>query len=265
MLWTQSQLQDELEQNLLEHFSYAARRHPRMRVQKLLNLTVIDSGLHTDTFNAVCGAHQTVDDVELVLPRVLHHFRSRGLPFSWWVGPTSDAEALAVVFSKRDMQYAEGEVAMALRLNDIADQPAMPDGIRILKADSAPRLQAFAEVNAANWTPPDQAVIDYYETAAPILLAGNSPSHMWVAYEGERAVAAAELFVSGSVGGIYNVSSREDVRGRGIGTAMTWTAIAHARGLGLPYAVLQASAAGVGVYERLGFVSCGSFSEFKLS
>ena len=53
--------------------------------------------------------------------------------------------------------------------------------------------------------------------------------------------------------GICAVGTLAALRGRGLGTAMTWAAIEIGVGWGYRVAVLQASELGFRVYERMGF------------
>jgi ribosomal protein S18 acetylase RimI-like enzyme len=55
------------------------------------------------------------------------------------------------------------------------------------------------------------------------------------------------------VAGVFDVGVVRRARGRGIGRAVTVTAVSHAKRLGYRYAVLQASGEGEGVYRRIGF------------
>jgi ribosomal protein S18 acetylase RimI-like enzyme len=69
--------------------------------------------------------------------------------------------------------------------------------------------------------------------------------------------------LGGGVVGLYNICTREDYRRRGIGTALTLQPLLEARARGLHIGVLQASAAGAGVYTRIGFTSFGTITEYK--
>src|SRR5204863_8658897 len=68
-----------------------------------------------------------------------------------------------------------------------------------------------------------------------------------------RPVASSGLMLWGGVAAVYNVATVPEARRRGIGTAMTWAAIDHARGLGYHVALLGTSVGGRGIYERMGF------------
>jgi len=75
-----------------------------------------------------------------------------------------------------------------------------------------------------------------------------------------RAVATAVSIRTGATIGVYNVATVPDARGRGIGTAMTWHLLADADP-GWDVAVLQSSAMGRPIYERMGFRLAREFAE----
>jgi ribosomal protein S18 acetylase RimI-like enzyme len=69
------------------------------------------------------------------------------------------------------------------------------------------------------------------------------------------------LWVTGRSAGLYNIGTLEAARGRGVGTAVTAALVERARGLGCTEVVLHATAAGLGVYRRLGFTVVCSVSQ----
>ena len=91
-----------------------------------------------------------------------------------------------------------------------------------------------------------------------LILAGglgdDAPMLNYVAYEQRTPVATGSLVPAAGVGGIYNVATRADRRGRGIGRAITYALMREAAELGYRTAVLWSTAAGLPVYRRLGFV-----------
>jgi GNAT superfamily N-acetyltransferase len=69
-------------------------------------------------------------------------------------------------------------------------------------------------------------------------------------------VAISALYLDAGVAGIYFVATLPEARGQGIGTHVTQTALEEAQRLGYQVAILQASAMGKNVYQRLGFQEC---------
>ena len=145
-----------------------------------------------------------------------------------------------------------------LRLGDLS-----PGGLDVRRVRTAADLHDFARTIAANSTPPDPTVLRFYDLAASQLLAPNAPQWFYVGYIADEPVATAELTVGGGVVGLYNISTLESHRRRGIGTALTLRPLLDARARGYGTGVLQASADGVGVYARVGFEPFGRIAEYK--
>lgn len=189
------------------------------------------------------------------------HFEAAGRPFSWWVGLADEPPGLGAALERAGLVRAETELAMAADLSSI-QAPPLPDGLRIERARTAEAVAAFARVNAANWSPPDQTVIEFYRRAMPVLLARDARLRLYVGYLDGEPVATAEVTMGGGVVGLYNVSTLARYRRRGIGTAITVAPLLDARAEGVGTAVLQASQDGQGVYARIGFRATGTYTEY---
>ena len=105
--------------------------------------------------------------------------------------------------------------------------------------------------------------MEVYSRAAAAALDPASSARYYLGYLHGEAVGTSECFLAHGVAGIYNVVTLAHARRRGVGSALTSAALGAARSEGYQIAVLQASAAGQGIYARLGFVACGLFREYK--
>ena len=157
---------------------------------------------------------------------------------------------------------AETELAMALPLSELA-VPATSSELAIERVRTEAQLRDFANINAANWSPPDAQLVEFYRRAAPALLAPDSPLRFYVGYRDGEPVATAEATIGDGVVGLYNICTLEAQRGRGFGSALTLQPLLDARTEGMAAAILQASADGVGLYRRLGFRDYGLITEYK--
>ncbi len=70
-------------------------------------------------------------------------------------------------------------------------------------------------------------------------------------------VGTSELYRGDGVAGIHGVTTLPELRGRGIGSAMTLSPLIDARNQGYAIGVLFSSEMAVGIYRRLGFVEYG--------
>jgi ribosomal protein S18 acetylase RimI-like enzyme len=258
---TPAELAAAADENLATHFTWVQRQTAGMRAAIASDLVLTECGMPCDTFNAVCRARLSSSAASMRIREAIAWFAGR--PFSWWVGPADEPGDLGARLSAERLSPAESEVAMAADLSRLRAIDTSPGGLEIRRARAPGELADFARVNAANWDPPDRLLVRFYELAAPALLAPDSPLRMYVGYAGGEAVAASELTVGGGVAGLYGISTLAAHRHRGYGSAMTAYPLLEARGDGIATAVLQASAAGRAVYERIGFEKFGEITEYK--
>jgi GNAT superfamily N-acetyltransferase len=248
--------------NLAVHMSWVQRRTPGMRVDDAPDLLLVDCGLPTDTFSYVARARIAPARLDARVREALEWFRRVGRPFSWWVGPGDEPDGLGDALEAAGLAPAESELAMAADLAPLAPPPA-PEGLRIERVRTLEDVEAFARILAANWSPPDEAVVAFYRAAAPALLTPESPLRLYLARRDGVPVATAELAIGGGVAGLYNIATLEPHRRQGIGTAVTAAPLLDARRAGVRTGVLQAAPDGVGVYERLGFRATGRYTEYQ--
>ena len=177
--------------------SWLPQRVPGMRVNAGEHLILVDSGLPTDTFNVVCGARLNQRNVRERIAWVVNYFQTVARPFSWWVGPGDQPSYLGEALVSAGLEAAESETAMFADLNALNEVKPLPPGLRIERAQTPEQIRAFAAVVAANWMPPDTAVLDFYEAATPFLLRPDAPLRLYVGYWNGVPVASSELTIGG--------------------------------------------------------------------
>ncbi|MEZ4699754.1 MAG: GNAT family N-acetyltransferase [Rhodothermales bacterium] len=251
------------DENLLVHFSWAQERTPGMRVARAEDVTLVDSGLPCDTFNAAIRTRLDEEAASTRIAEVLGWYERAKRPFSWWVGPADRPAGLGERLLEAGLEIAQTDPAMVADLAHLKSADLAPGGLSIRRITDTQDLFAFARINAANWDPPDRFVIRYYTIAARALLEPDSPIWLYIGYIDGVPVATSELTVGGGVAGLYNVSTDAAYRRRGIGSALTLKPLLDARDAGIRTAILQAEPDGVSVYSRLGFEVFGEVSEYK--
>jgi GNAT superfamily N-acetyltransferase len=85
---------------------------------------------------------------------------------------------------------------------------------------------------------------------------------LFVAYLDDQPVGNSILVETGDTSGIYSVGVVESARRRGVGLAVTWAAVDHAREIGSLAVFLQSTQVGFGVYSAMGFRTVAEYAWF---
>ena len=72
----------------------------------------------------------------------------------------------------------------------------------------------------------------------------------------EVTVGVSSLYLNEGLAGLYYVGTKEEERGKGVGTAVTLAAMQEAREREYEVGILGASKLGFSVYKRVGFKEC---------
>ncbi|MGW4936838.1 GNAT family N-acetyltransferase [Streptomyces sp. NPDC004166] len=180
------------------------------------------------------------------------------VPSVWWVGPDSDTGTAEYLCSKGLSSFA----AMTVMEIDLAAMgPAdIPTGISVHRVEGLRDIASWVLAYTPSFgLSPDvaDAVIERYRVRpeAPGVL------ERFEARDGERIVGTSVLLDRDGVAGVYVVTTAEEYRGRGLGTALTTEALTRAREKGLRVGTLQTSTAR-SMYERMGFQAVAEYKVF---
>ena len=196
-------------------------------------------------------------------------FAARGTGFLWWVAPFHKPSDLGERLLRAGMRFEGTAPAMAMDLQALPRHEALPPGLDIVPVTDEATLREFIGVLAGEMGIPEgspnpaarhhAALLD----AIPPTLAWEPVPLRYLGRIDGRPVATSRVSIGGGVAGLYAVATLPDVRGRGVGRALTLAALDAGRALGYQIGVLQASNEGFPVYRRLGFRTIFDYAVYQ--
>ncbi|MEQ8474956.1 GNAT family N-acetyltransferase [Fulvivirga sp.] len=250
-----------IDQNFELHATQIPGATPSMTIMNSENVVAVDSGLSCDTFNIIF-IKNGLAITQAELDDTIKHYRNKDFDFCIWVNADNLTDNLKEIFKSVNVSHQNEEVGMVL---DLSQYEAIHSDRHndIVLVQDVKTLNDYANVIAANWSPPDRNVNSYYEKTTNSYLENSKGVMLFVYYDGQQPLATVELFPSDdSTIGIYGLATLEDARGKGIGSALMTKCLNISKTLGYKNVVLQASEAGIGIYKKLGFESFTTYHEY---
>ena len=210
------------------------------------------TGLPDPYLNPVLTTRLAANEADAVIDRMLAELTRRGAPFAWWITPSSSPDDLAVRLVSRGLVAEDPWPGMTLEAGAMKRPPPV-SGLAIRRVTNDAELDTYVRIFAPILSPSPAFTALLVEASRRIgYEAGAAELHFVGLLEGDP-VATVSLITAGGAAGIYNVTTVEHARGRGIGAAMTAAAVDAGHRRGFTTAALQASMMGRSVYEALGF------------
>lgn len=204
----------------------------------------------------VCSALPDEESDDLI-ESALEHFKALKVKkLSWLVEEGITAIQVKQYLTSHGLRFSESfGMDMAVDLLVVPEQISYPDGLEIMRIEDPERLRQWIHVAGIGFGLPLEFEDAWHELFTSAVF--EQPFWTYLAVLNGQPVATSQLFLSAGVAGIYNVTCLPELRGRGIGKAVTHTPLLDARAIGYRVAILQASEKGYPVYRRLGFQNYG--------
>ncbi|MFI8184663.1 GNAT family N-acetyltransferase [Actinacidiphila glaucinigra] len=216
------------------------------------------SGLATPQFNGVLRIRSLA-----ALGRAVATARTElaGVPWWWWAGPDSPEGTPAALI--RHGAVPLGTLPLMVRPLDRAPDPQEPpSGLRVEAVESPDRLAGLVGTYRTSMgiAPELQPGLVRFEADR----ADNADVVRLAAVLDGEVVGTTVVITAHDVAGIFLVHVAESHRRRGIGAALTTSALRVAHDRGTHRAALLASPAGEPLYRRFGFTRVSEYRLFSL-
>ncbi len=210
-------------------------------------LHIASCGFPARTFN-LAWLKPPFGELEGSIRRATEYFGARKLPFRFMVRSQFEAECAEGL---RAAGLHEAARVPGMVLAPIRDGAVPRDDLSVREVRGDEDLVRYQETAFAGFGFP--------ATSGRLFLTGRllaMPNvRLYLGLVEGRPVCTSALCATGPVAGIYWVATLPDLRGRGLGEAITWSAVRGGIQLGCGFASLQASALGRPVYARMGFAT----------
>lgn len=240
-----------LDANMAERTALSERLPGRGEIRRLPDCLQSIGDLAHPIANQVHLARFSEADAERRIDETLAPYIDRQLPCHWWVGCTTTPSDLPERLERRGFRRFEPETGMAGVLSEMDLEPPLPEGVTVQKVVDQASLDLFFEAFRRNGLP-EKLSDQIYELYKSLGFGEDRPMHQFVALLNGEPVATSAVLYSHGVVGLYNVGTVEEVRRRGIGTAVSAAAFRDAPARGYKVAIVVSTPMGRSVYARLG-------------
>ena len=223
---------------------------------------MLSSGTDDRILNPVLETRMSAETADADIDAILESFRRAGHAFIWWRMPHAEPADLGDRLTRAGLAASGGDwPGMAVELAELDPVPTLTE-IELRRVTNETELAAYIEVFAPILSP-SRGFTERFRLVSAAVLSDPDPAVVnYVAWRSGTPIGTASLVVAGGAAGIYNVTTAEEARRRGIGAALTLQALHEGRRRGLTHGVLQASELGLGVYERIGFREYCTFTPY---
>lgn len=223
--------------------------NPRARYKKTIEYTILDCNIKIGTFNRIMYSNLQPENIEEKINDIIKYFDSRKLPFNWQVDPDDKPENLASKLEEAGLKRNDTP-GMAIMLKDLVE-PETPDNFKWKKVESLDELSEWSYLMLKAYGIPEFGW-DFLATSFTSMgIKDDFPCY--TGYYKDKPVATSTILYCEGVAGLYNVSNLPEMRGKRIGSIISYVPFLEAIERGYKIGILHSSPMGYNMYRRLGF------------
>ncbi|SHF41400.1 Acetyltransferase (GNAT) domain-containing protein [Seinonella peptonophila] len=224
------------------------------------DFVLANTGIPTDTFNVLLPMSAYINNLTKI-KKGIEDFSSKKYPFSTWIDARYLNDSWQNLMREFNLEEAERNVMMKLENTVNVDQIKSQQLI-ITRVDTLEELMEYKDVliSLFEGTPEKDALQCFFKKISEVNL--GSEIQMFIGRINEETVSTGLLIESKDSYGIYDVMTKEILRGKGYGSEMFQYILSQTKDKQKPV-VLQASEDGKNIYKRFGFVDVGEMVVYE--
>lgn len=204
-------------------------------------------------FNGVLRMRASPGELDALVDPLLDYFCSNHLPFFWADYPPGSTPGLGEYLAAHGIPLGARDMPAMQRSLDDLPSFHLPEHVEITEVRTLQDQIDWLEVHMSGFGEPEAARVDFGQYLKYSLT--ESPSvwrHFLARWQG-KPCAISTLLCAPKAAGIYHVATLPAYRGRGLGRALTLTAMQAGREQRYTTALLFATSDGYPLYKKLGF------------
>jgi len=211
------------------------------------------TGIPFFLLNAVWNSHIPSEVAIKKIKENITFFEKRQVPFLWVIGPSSSPKNMGDILIRNGLTVIK-QPGMAHNLKTLGTEREILNKVKIIKVENAETLEIWNDVVLTGFGMSKELLSDFCYKVFSFMLLNDTPSaSAFLAYYDGNPVASSLIYYEEGVAGIYNVTTVEEARGKGIGTAITLVPLNEAKKLGYEIAILHSSEMALNMYKQMGF------------
>ncbi|WP_342536227.1 GNAT family N-acetyltransferase [Sporosarcina sp. FSL K6-3508] len=224
------------------------------------DFVIANTEIPTDTFNVLLPKSPNIKNA-VKIRHGIDNFTYKEYPFSIWIDAQYLTEDWNKLMQEYDLKEAERNVMMKLE-NTLNVGQRISHQLTITNVKNNEELLKYIEVfiSLFEGTPEQDALESYFNKFSQVKLGPDV--QMFIGCIDEIAVTTGLLIKGKDSYGIYDVMTKETIRGKGYGSEMFQFLLSQTKDKQKPV-ILQASDDGKNIYKRFGFIDVGEMVVFE--
>ncbi|KAF0154029.1 MAG: hypothetical protein FD159_2693 [Syntrophaceae bacterium] len=217
------------------------------------SIRAMKTGIESADLNMAWNEKPLMPDDSKAIQNIKKDFQQAGLPFWWWVFPSSKSPATIDMLEAESFSFVESIPSMLADLTGLSDEETCDADVSIIRVKNKEELNLWEEVSFTGFDFPYKTKERYHRFLSTFNLSAESKQKFFLACLNGIPAATSLLFLNGNAGGIYFITTLAEQRKKGIGLELTTATMRFAKIAGARFAALQSSSDGLHVYQQAGF------------
>ncbi|MFX0020099.1 MAG: GNAT family N-acetyltransferase [Promethearchaeota archaeon] len=250
----QTEIEYAIEFNLYEFFRSMVHSDLKDNLyEESEGFSRFSTGVSFFFFNGVIDNHISSENVTKTIKENITFFEKRQVPFLWVLGPSSTPKNMGELLIKNGF-IVDKLQGMAYNLKMMNTERELLNKVKIVKVESMDNLKVWNNIILTGFDFPEEVRPNFFfEAFLFILLNNRASASAFLAYYDGNPVASSLVLYKAGVAGIHMVTTLEEARRKGIGTAITLGSLSEAKKLGYEIAILHSTEMGLNMYKWMGF------------